>query len=135
MGFWLLLNCFLPITWKGVLASVNNTLYLHLLSHLLILNTFLSLHHLMGVKKYYYAQCETSELKRKGKTKGLLFCLHWMNYEHVDRNAKIRYLIASSHHTHKTIVIIIKNHNKVCPFFFFINVGQIIYFLFPLSGK
>lgn len=69
--------------------------------------------------------------KERAKQKASFDYLHWMNYEHVDRNAKIRYLIASSHYTHKTIVIIINNHNKVCPFFFFINVGQIIYFLFP----
>lgn len=55
--------------------------------------------------------------KERAKQKAFFVYLHWMNYEHVDRNAKIRYLIASFHHTHKTVVIIIKNHAKSVHFF------------------
>lgn len=61
---------FSPSHLNGILASVNNTLYLHLMSQLLILNIFLSLYHLVGMKKYYCAQCELPNSK-KGQNKDL----------------------------------------------------------------
>lgn len=102
----------------GILVSVNNILYLHLMSHMLILNTFLLLHHLIGVKNIIMHSVRLLNSKERVKQKGSFEYLHRMTYEHVDRDTKIRSLTASSHHTYETMIIIIKNQNKVCQLIF-----------------